>query len=64
MAILVEAIFGWPGLGLLTEQGIFARDYPLVQVLVLLSVAVFVVIQVFADVLHAWLDPRIRLAGQ
>ncbi|MGC4933414.1 ABC transporter permease [Gordonia sp. DT30] len=63
-AILVEAIFGWPGLGLLTEQGIFARDYPLVQVLVLLSVAVFVVIQLFADILHAWLDPRIRLAGQ
>ncbi|MDF3280632.1 MULTISPECIES: ABC transporter permease [unclassified Gordonia (in: high G+C Gram-positive bacteria)] len=63
-AILVEAIFGWPGLGLLTEQGIFARDYPLVQVLVLLSVAVFVVIQLLADILHAWLDPRIRLAGQ
>ncbi|GAC47750.1 ABC transporter permease [Gordonia aichiensis] len=60
-AILVEAIFGWPGLGLLTEQGIFARDYPLVQVLVLLSVAVFVVLQLLADVLHAWLDPRIRL---
>lgn len=63
-AILVEAIFGWPGLGLLTEQGIFARDYPLVQVLVLLSVAVFVVIQLLADIVHAWLDPRIRLAGQ
>ncbi|MFT4125636.1 MAG: ABC transporter permease [Gordonia sp. (in: high G+C Gram-positive bacteria)] len=63
-AILVEAIFGWPGLGLLTEQGIFARDYPLVQVLVLLSVIVFVVLQLLADVFHAWLDPRIRLAGR
>ena len=63
-AILVESIFGWPGLGLLTEEGIFARDYPLVQVLVLLSVAVFVVIQLAADIAHAWLDPRIRLAGQ
>ncbi|MFM9376433.1 ABC transporter permease [Gordonia sp. VNK21] len=63
-AVLVEAIFGWPGLGLLTQEGIFARDYPLVQVLILLSVTVFVLIQLAADVLHAWLDPRIRLAGQ
>ncbi len=62
-AVLVESIFGWPGLGLLTEEGIFARDYPLVQVLILLSVAVFVIIQLLADIVHAWLDPRIRLAG-
>ncbi|MBM7368133.1 ABC transporter permease [Gordonia hydrophobica] len=62
-AVLVEAIFGWPGLGLLTEEGISARDYPLVQVLILLSVTAFVLIQLAADVLHAWLDPRIRLAG-
>ncbi|RPA10342.1 ABC transporter permease [Gordonia sp. OPL2] len=63
-AVLVESIFGWPGLGLLTEEGIFTRDYPLVQVLVLLSVAVFVIIQLLADIAHAWLDPRIRLAGE
>ena len=62
-AVLVESIFGWPGLGLLTEEGISARDYPLVQVLVLLSVTVFVLIQLAADIVHAWLDPRIRLAG-
>ncbi|MFT4087035.1 MAG: ABC transporter permease [Gordonia sp. (in: high G+C Gram-positive bacteria)] len=62
-AVLVESIFGWPGLGLLTEEGITARDYPLVQVLILLSVAVFVIVQLGADVIQAWLDPRIRLAG-
>ena len=62
-AVLVEAIFGWPGLGLLTEEGISARDYPLVQILVLLSVTVFVLTQLAADIVHAWLDPRIRLAG-
>ncbi len=62
-AVLVEAVFGWPGLGLLTEEGISARDYPLVQVLLLLSVSVFVLIQLAADIVHAWLDPRIRLAG-
>ncbi|MFW0790598.1 ABC transporter permease [Gordonia sp. CPCC 205333] len=63
-AILVESIFGWPGLGLLTEEGIFNRDYPVVQVLILISVTVFVVLQLATDVLHAWLDPRIRLAGK
>ncbi|MCF8590113.1 ABC transporter permease [Gordonia liuliyuniae] len=62
-AVLVEAIFGWPGLGMLTEEGISSRDYPLVQILILLSVSVFVLIQLAADVVHAWLDPRIRLAG-
>ena len=45
---------------LLIEQGISGRDYPLVQVLLLLSVVVFVVIQLVTDVVHAWLDPRIR----
>ncbi len=62
-AILVESVFGYPGLGMLTEQGIFSRDYPLVQVLLLLSVTVFIVVQLLADVLHAWLDPRIRLGA-
>lgn len=62
-AVLVEAIFSWPGLGRLIEQGISARDYPVVQVLLLLSVAVFVLTQLVTDVLHAALDPRIRLAG-
>ena len=63
-AVLVEAIFAWPGLGRLIEQGISSRDYPVVQVLLLLSVAVFVVTQLVTDVVHAWLDPRIRLGGE
>ena len=63
-AVLVEAIFAWPGIGQLIEQGISRRDYPLVQVLLLLSVAVFVVIQLITDVVHAWLDPRIRIGGR
>ncbi|WP_018683791.1 ABC transporter permease [Actinokineospora enzanensis] len=62
-AVLVESIFAWPGLGLLVEQGITRRDYPLVQVLLMLSVAVFVLVQLFTDVVHAWLDPRIRLGA-
>jgi peptide/nickel transport system permease protein len=62
-AVLVESIFTWPGLGLLIEQAIAARDYPLVQTLLLLSVFVFVVTQLLTDVVNAWLDPRIRLGG-
>ena len=62
-AVLVEAIFTWPGLGGLVEEAISGRDYPLVQVLLLLSVVVFVVIQLFTDVIHAWLDPRVRIGG-
>jgi peptide/nickel transport system permease protein len=62
-AVLVEAIFTWPGLGGLIEEAISGRDYPLVQVLLLLSVAVFVVIQLLTDVIHAWLDPRVRIGG-
>ncbi|MBW0271710.1 peptide ABC transporter permease [Nocardia sp. MH4] len=63
-AVLVEAAFVWPGIGQLIEQGISRRDYPLVQVLLLLSVAVFVVIQLVTDIAHAWLDPRIRIGGR
>lgn len=62
-AILVETVFAWPGLGRLVEQGISARDYPVVQVLLLAAVAVFVITQLLTDLVHAWLDPRIRLQG-
>jgi peptide/nickel transport system permease protein len=62
-AILVETVFAWPGLGRLIEQGISARDYPVVQVLLLVAVAVFVITQLLTDLVHAWLDPRIRLQG-
>ncbi|MBF6174697.1 ABC transporter permease [Nocardia blacklockiae] len=63
-AVLVEAIFAWPGIGQLIEQGINRRDYPVVQVLLLLSVTVFVALQLLTDVVHAWLDPRIRIGGR
>lgn len=63
-AVLVEAIFSWPGIGQLIEQGIGKRDYPVVQVLLLLSVVVFVTIQLVTDIIHAYLDPRIRIGAQ
>jgi peptide/nickel transport system permease protein len=63
-AVLVEAIFAWPGIGQLIEQGISRRDYPVVQVLLLIAVSVFVIVQLATDVAHAYLDPRIRIGGQ
>jgi peptide/nickel transport system permease protein len=62
-AVLVEAVFSWPGLGQLAAQAIDRRDYPVVQVLLLLSVAVFVIIQLSTDLVHAYLDPRVRIGG-
>ncbi|MFD3663846.1 ABC transporter permease [Streptomyces sp. NPDC058659] len=59
-AVLVEAIFAWPGLGQLAEQALVRRDYPVVQDLLLLLVTVFVLVQLVTDLVHAWLDPRIR----
>ncbi len=62
-AVLVEAIFAWPGLGHLIERAISSRDYPVVQVMLLFSVVLFVAIQLATDLVNAWLDPRIRLGG-
>ncbi|AYF72560.1 ABC transporter permease [Nocardia yunnanensis] len=63
-AVLVEAAFAWPGIGELIEQGISRRDYPVVQALLLFSVTVFVILQLTTDVVHAYLDPRIRIGGR
>ncbi|MEU5842299.1 ABC transporter permease [Rhodococcus sp. NPDC047139] len=63
-AVLVEAIFAWPGLGHLIERAIASRDYPVVQVMLLFSVALFVVIQLATDLVNATLDPRIRLGDK
>lgn len=62
-AVLVETVFSWPGLGQLIGQAISRRDYPVVQVLLLLSVVTYAVIQLLSDVMHAYLDSRVRLGG-
>lgn len=63
-AIVVEAIFAWPGVGRLLLQGVLSRDYLLVQDLLLLAVVVFVLLQTLTDLAHAALDPRLRLEGR
>lgn len=61
-AVLVEAIFAWPGLGQLLGQGIAARDYPVVQAVLLLAVTVFIVIALLTDAAYRLLDPARRTA--
>jgi peptide/nickel transport system permease protein len=59
-AVLTETVFAWPGVGTLMVQGILARDIPLVQGCVLVVALTFVLVNLFVDLLYAWLDPRIR----
>jgi peptide/nickel transport system permease protein len=57
--ILVETVFGWPGVGRLTVQAVGARDYPLLQGLFLVITLSVVAFNFLGDVLHAVLDPRV-----
>lgn len=59
-AIMVEAVFSWPGLGRTLVDHILVRDYPVIQGVVLLMTLVVVLSNLAADVLHAVVDPRIR----
>ena len=59
-AILTETVFGWPGIGLLMSDAIFARDYPTVQALVLFNAFLFVSLNIVIDLGYAVADPRVR----
>lgn len=59
--VVVESIFGWPGIGKLLVDAIFARDYPLIQGCVLYYAVFVVVINLLIDFVYVFLDPRIRL---
>jgi len=62
-AIITETIFAWPGVGRLTVNSIYNRDFPVVQAAVTLLAAIFVVTNIAVDIACAYLDPRIRLAA-
>jgi len=63
-AVIVETVFAWPGLGQLAVQSIAARDFPIVQAIVLLSAFVSIALNLVADLLYSVVDPRIRLEGR
>ncbi len=59
-AVLTESVFGWPGLGRFIVDSIFSRDYPVVQVGIMLIALTFVLVNLLVDITYAFLDPRIR----
>ena len=59
-SVTTETIFSWPGTGQLAFQSVLARDFGLIQGLVLVFATIFVVCSFLVDVLYAYLDPRIR----
>jgi peptide/nickel transport system permease protein len=61
VAVVVETVFAWPGIGRLLYEGITFRDFPVVQAIVLLGGAMIIAVNLVIDVLYAVIDPRIRL---
>ena len=60
-AVITETIFAWPGVGRLSVQAIYNRDYPLVQAAVFVLASTFVMVNLVVDLLYTHLDPRIRI---
>jgi peptide/nickel transport system permease protein len=63
-AVIVETIFAWPGVGQMAIQGINSRDYNVVQGVVLVNTAIFVMLMFFVDISYGLLDPRVRRRGR
>lgn len=61
--VLVENVLSIPGLGIGVVQAVQQRDYPLLQAIVLLETLVVILLNVIADLLAGWIDPRLRLTG-
>ena len=60
VAVVVETVFAWPGIGRLFYEGIAFRDFPVVQATVLLAGSMIIAVNLAVDLLYAVIDPRIR----
>jgi len=63
-AVVVEVVFGWPGMGRVAIEAIWARDYPVIMATTLVSAVTVVAGSLLADVLYRWADPRVRHTEQ
>ena len=59
-SVVIESVFAWPGTGLLAVDAVRARDFQVVQAIVIVFAAVFIFTNLVVDILYAYLDPRIR----
>ena len=62
-AVFIEAVFAWPGVGRVLVEAVQARDYPVVMAATAVSAVLVVAGNLLADILAAWLDPRVRSAA-
>ncbi len=58
--VIIETVYAWPGIGRLSVQAVYSRDFPLVQAAVLLTGMGFVLVNILMDMLYVYLDPRIQ----
>jgi peptide/nickel transport system permease protein len=63
-AVVTERIFSLPGIGKLTLDSVFTRDYPVIQAVVLVITAAYIVINLMVDLLYPVIDPRMRVSGR
>lgn len=61
-AVITEAIFDWPGVGRLLVQSLLTRDYSIVQALIMMSVLIYLLVNLVTDLLYGVVDPRISRA--
>jgi peptide/nickel transport system permease protein len=61
-AIVTETVFAWPGIGRLTYEAVIFRDFPLLQAVIILKAMLILTINLFVDILYAYVDPRIRVS--
>ncbi len=61
VAVVVETVFAWPGIGRLLYEGISFRDFPIVQGVVIIGGGMIIVVNLLVDIVYAMVDPRIRL---
>jgi len=59
-SVVTETVFSWPGVGLLVIDAVQARDFPVVQAVVIVFAGIFILCNLLVDILYAYLDPRIR----
>ena len=61
-AFAIEVVFAWPGLGRLAIESVFWRDFPVLQLTVLVWAALIIALNLLTDIVYGYLDPRIRKA--
>ena len=59
-AVVTETVFSIPGVGRLVVQSVLRRDYPVIQAAILLVATIYVMVNLFVDLIYVWVDPRIR----